>query len=187
MRRAERQLAEATAQIGVAVADFFPQFSVTGAMGTASQPMKRLFDYTSRMYDIAPGVTWDIFDAGKVYSNVKVQNARQAEALQAYRKAVLQSFQDVDDSLVTLNHEQVRLQSLREAVTANQRAVDLSTELFEKGSADFLSVLDAQRSLFGRRMRWYRVNSRCRRIWFRCTKPLAGDGNDCLRITSLGC
>jgi multidrug efflux system outer membrane protein len=148
VRRAERQLAGATAQIGVAVADFFPQFSVTGAMGTASQPLKRLFDYTSRQYDIVPGVTWDIFDAGKVYFNVKVQNARQAEALQAYRKAVLQSFQDVDDSLVTFNREQVRLQALREAVTANQRAVDLSTELFEKGSADFLSVLDAQRSLF---------------------------------------
>jgi outer membrane protein, multidrug efflux system len=148
VRRAERQLAQQTAQIGVAVADFFPQFSVTGAMGTASQQMKRLFDYSSRTYEIVPGVTWDIFDAGKVYFNVKVQNARQAEALQAYRKVVLQSFQDVDDSLVTLNHEQVRLQSLREAVTANQRAVDLSTELFEKGSADFLSVLDAQRSLF---------------------------------------
>ena len=81
VRRAERQLAAATAQIGVAVADFFPQFSVTGAMGTASQQIKKLFDYTSRSYDIAPGVTWDIFDAGKVYSNVKVQNALQAEAL----------------------------------------------------------------------------------------------------------
>jgi outer membrane protein, multidrug efflux system len=148
VRRAERQLAAATAQIGVAVADFFPQFSVTGAMGTASQQIKKLFDYTSRSYDIAPGVTWDIFDAGKVYSNVKVQNALQAEALQTYRKAVLQSFQDVDDSLVSFNREQVRLQALREAVVANQRAVDLSTELFEKGSADFLSVLDAQRSLF---------------------------------------
>jgi len=148
VRRAERQLASQTAQIGVAVADFFPQFSVTGAMGTASQPLKRLFDYTSRMYEVAPGVTWDIFDAGKVYSNVKVQTALQAEALETYRKAVLQSFQDVDDSLVTFNREQVRLEALKAAVVANQRAVDLSTELFEKGSTDFLSVLDAQRSLF---------------------------------------
>jgi NodT family efflux transporter outer membrane factor (OMF) lipoprotein len=148
VRRAERQLASATAQIGVATADLFPKFNVTGALGTASQPLKRLFDYTSRMYDIAPGVTWDIFDAGKVISNVKVQNALQAESLEAYRKAVLQSFQDVDDALVAFNREQVRLQSLTRAVVANQRAVDLSTELFEKGSADFLSVLDAQRSLF---------------------------------------
>ena len=148
VRRAERQLAEATAEIGVATADLFPKFDVTGALGVASQPLKRLFDYTSRMYDIAPGVTWDIFDAGKVLSNVKVQNALQAEALQAYRKAILQSFQDVDDALVSFNREQVRLQALTQAVVANQRAVDLSTELFEKGSADFLSVLDAQRSLF---------------------------------------
>ena len=149
VRRAERQLAAATAQIGVATADLFPQFSITGALGVGSQSLKNLFDYTSRMYDIAPGVTWDIFNAGKVTSNIHVQNERQAEALQTYRKAILQSLGDVDDALVAYNREQVRLQSLREAVAANQKAVDLSTELFEKGSADFLSVLDAQRSLFG--------------------------------------
>jgi outer membrane protein, multidrug efflux system len=148
VREAERQLAEATANIGVATADLFPQFSVTGLFGQASQHLKQIFDYNSQQNNIVPGVTWDIFDAGKVWSNVKVQDARQAEALEAYRTVVLQSFSDVDDSLVALNREQVRLQALRDAVTANQRAFDLSTELFQKGSADFLSVLDAQQSLF---------------------------------------
>ncbi len=95
-----------------------------------------------------PGVTWDIFNAGKVKSNIDVQNARQAEALQAYRKAVLQSMSDVEDALIAYNREQVRLQSVQAAVDANQRAVDLSMELFQKGSIDFLSVLDAQRSLY---------------------------------------
>jgi NodT family efflux transporter outer membrane factor (OMF) lipoprotein len=148
VREAERQLAAATAQIGVATADLFPKFSVTGAMGFESGTLKQLFDYSSRFYNIAPGVTWDIFDAGKVSSNIKVQNARQAEALATYRKAVLQSLSDVDDALVGCNREQVRLAALRDAVAANQRSVDLSTELFEKGSTDFLSVLDAQRDLF---------------------------------------
>ncbi len=148
VRRAERQLAAATAQIGVATADLYPKFSITGALGVESQSLKQLFDYTSRDYSIVPGVTWDIFNAGKVSSNIDVQTARQAEALQAYRKAVLQSMQDVEDALVAYNREQVRLQSLQEAVDANERAVDLSMELFQKGSADFLSVLDAQRSLF---------------------------------------
>jgi multidrug efflux system outer membrane protein len=148
VRRAERQLAAATAEIGVATADLYPKFSITGALGVESQSLKRLFDYTSRTYEIVPGVTWDIFNAGKVTSNIGVQNARQAEALQAYRKAVLQSMSDVEDALVAYNREQVRLQSVQAAVDANQRAVALSTELFEKGSADFLSVLDAQRSLF---------------------------------------
>ncbi|MGD0462616.1 MAG: efflux transporter outer membrane subunit [Tepidisphaeraceae bacterium] len=148
VRRAERQLAAATAQIGVATADLYPKFSITGALGVESQSLKRLFDYTSRTYQIVPGVTWDIFNAGKVSSNIDVQTARQAEALQAYRKAVLQSMEDVEDALVAYNREQVRLQSVQEAVDANQRALDLSMELFQKGSADFLSVLDAQRSLF---------------------------------------
>lgn len=148
VRRAERQLAAATANIGVATADLYPKFSITGALGVEAEDFQKLFRYTSRTYDILPGVTWDIFDAGRVKSNIQVQNARQAEALAAYIKAVLQSMQDVDDSLVNYNREQVRRQSLREAVTANQKAVELSMDLFNHGSTDFLSVLDAQRSLF---------------------------------------
>src|SRR6202034_2686433 len=144
----DRQLAVATANIGVATADLYPKFSVTGALGDESQSLKSIFDWESREYQIVPGVSWDIFNAGKVESNIQVQNARQAEALQAYRKAVLQSLSDVDDALVAFNREQVRLEALRGAVAANQKAVDLSTELFEKGSTDFLYVLDAQRSLF---------------------------------------
>ncbi|MGA3065632.1 MAG: efflux transporter outer membrane subunit [Tepidisphaeraceae bacterium] len=147
VRRAERQLAAATANIGVATADLYPQFSITGAMGDEADRFHQLFDWSSRYYNIVPGVTWDIFDAGKVKSNIEVQNARQAEALSAYVQVVLQSFQDVDDALVAFNREQTRLQSLREAVAADQRALNLSTELFEKGSTDFLNELDAQRVL----------------------------------------
>jgi NodT family efflux transporter outer membrane factor (OMF) lipoprotein len=148
IRRAERQLAEASANIGVATADLFPQFSITGAVGTEASQFGQLFNWSSRYYSIAPGVTWDIFDAGKVSSNISVQNARQAEALQAYRGVVLQALQDVDDALIAYNREQVREEALVNAVTANQKSVDLSMELYEKGSKDFLSVLDAQRDLF---------------------------------------
>ncbi|MDP9172777.1 MAG: efflux transporter outer membrane subunit [Planctomycetota bacterium] len=148
VRRAERQLAAATANIGVATADLFPKFSITGAMGDEAQQLKQLFNYSSRFYQIVPGVSWDIFDAGRVKSNIEVQNARQAQALAAYFQVILQSMQDVDDSLIAYNREQQRLASLRQAVDSNQRAVDMSTELWQKGSKDFLSVLDAQRSLF---------------------------------------
>jgi NodT family efflux transporter outer membrane factor (OMF) lipoprotein len=147
IRRAERQLAAATAQIGVATADLYPQFSITGALGDEASQFRQLFDWPSRYYNIVPGVTWDIFDAGKVKSNIEVQNARQAEALSAYVQAVLQSLQDVDDALVAYNREQARLQSLHQAVAADQQALSLATDLFEKGSTDFLSELDAQRTL----------------------------------------
>jgi multidrug efflux system outer membrane protein len=148
VRRAERQLAAQTAQIGVATADLYPKFSITGALGDEASEFRQLFDYSSRYYSIVPGVTWDIFDAGKVKSNIEVQNALQAQALEAYVQTVLQSLQDVDDSLVAFNREQARLESLRQAVTADQRALRISTDLFQKGSTDFLSVLDAQRTLF---------------------------------------
>ncbi len=148
IRRAERQLAAQTAEIGVATADLYPKFSITGTLGDEANQFRKLFEYSSRTYEIAPGVTWDIFDAGKVKSNIEVQNALQAQALEVYVQAVLQSLQDVDDSLVAFNREQVKLQSIRQEVTADQRALNLSTDLFEKGSTDFLSVLDAQRTLF---------------------------------------
>jgi multidrug efflux system outer membrane protein len=148
IRRAERQLAAATAQIGVATADLYPQFSITGALGDEASEFRSLFDYSSRYYNIVPGVTWDIFDAGKVKSNIAVQNARQAEALETYVQAVLQSMQDVDDSLVAFNREQLRLQSLHQEVAADQQALTIATDRFEKGSTDFLDVLDAQRTLF---------------------------------------
>jgi outer membrane protein, multidrug efflux system len=147
VRRAERQLAAATAQIGVATADLYPKFSITGAFGDEADEFKQLFDWSSRNYNIVPGVTWDIFDAGKVKSNIQVQNARQAEALSAYVQTVLQSMEDVDDALVAFNREQARLESLHRAVMADQQALTLSTELFEKGSTDFLNELDAQRTL----------------------------------------
>ena len=131
------------------------------------------------MYDIAPGVTWDIFDAGKVYSNVKVQNARQAEALQAYRKAVLQSFQDVDDSLVTLNHEQVRLQALHEAVNAPISARSISPPNFSKRAAPIFSAFSTPSGACSRpRMRWCKVSSRFRPTWWPFTRPLAGAGSN---------
>jgi NodT family efflux transporter outer membrane factor (OMF) lipoprotein len=148
IRRAERQLASQTALIGAATADLYPKFSITGALGDESQQLHHLFDYSSRFYSIAPGVSWAIFDAGRIRSNIKVQNELQVQALANYEQTVLQSMQEVDDALVAYNQEQVRLQSLRDAVEANQKAVDLSKELFDKGSKDFLSVLDAERNLF---------------------------------------
>ena len=147
VRRAERELAAATARIGMATADWFPKFSLTGSFGFQTEDINAFSITHSRLWSFGPTVRWPIFDAGRIRANIRVQNARQEQALLNYEKAVLTSLEDVENALVAYTAEQVRRQNLTEAVNANRRAVELANELFSKGLVNFLNVLDAERSL----------------------------------------
>jgi NodT family efflux transporter outer membrane factor (OMF) lipoprotein len=148
VRRAERELAAATARIGVAKADLFPRFSLTGSFGRRSDQFSDLSQGASLFWGIGPSVRWPIFTAGRILANIRVQNARQEQALALYEKAVLTSLEDVENALVAYSREQARRASLAEAVAANRRAVELANTLYFSGLEDFLAVLDAQRSLY---------------------------------------
>ena len=148
VRQAERQLAVATANIGVATADLFPRFSLTGSIGLSSLKFSHLFDAQSRFWSFGPGVSWRIFDAGQIGANIRIQNALQEQAFIQYRQAVLQALSDVENSLVAYDREQARREHLQQAVAANRRAVDLARQLYDAGVVDYLNVLTAQQSLF---------------------------------------
>ncbi len=148
VRRAERQLAAANARIGVAVADYFPKFSLTGDIGLQSVSASDWFTGGSRFWSIGPTAQWRIFDAGRIRSNVRVQNARQEQALAGYEQTVLTAFQDVENALTAYAKEQIRRQSLTEAVTADQNALEIANQLYKNGLADFLRVLESERSLY---------------------------------------
>jgi outer membrane protein, multidrug efflux system len=148
IRQCEKQLAAATARIGVATAQLFPSFSLTGNLGMASLDVTNVLSYGSRTYSIGPTITWPIFDAGKIRAGIKVQNARQEAALALYEKTVLTALSDVESSLIAYVKEQERNRSLVVAVNANQRAFDIGDELYSKGLVDFLNVLDSQRALY---------------------------------------
>jgi len=148
IRRAEAQLHGATARIGVAVADLFPKFSLTGTLGTSGDKSSALVKWDNRFYSVGPTVTWSLFDAGRIRANIKVQNELQEQALLGYQKALLTALSDVEGSLVAYVKEQQRRQALAEAVTLNQEAVTLATQLYTQGQTDYLNVLSAQRSLF---------------------------------------
>src|SRR5581483_10738867 len=120
VRRAERQLAAATARIGVATADLFPRFSLTGSYAWTATKANKLFTDSGNFWSIGPSVSWPIFDAGRIRSNIEVQNARQEEALAAYEKAVLTAMQEVEDALVAYDREQARRVVLARAVASNQ-------------------------------------------------------------------
>jgi multidrug efflux system outer membrane protein len=148
VQRSERELAAATARIGAAKADLFPKFSLTGFAGVESISTGNLFDYASRYWSAGPTVQWELFQAGSIRANVRVQNARQEQALDAYQQTVLVALEDAENAITAYAREQTRRESLSQSVQADEQALELSTQLYNNGLADFLHVLDSERSLY---------------------------------------
>lgn len=147
IRKSEMQLAAATARVGVATADLFPTFSLTGFLGLQSANLEYFVRPDSFLWNVGPTIKWPVFDAGRIRANIQVQNAREQQALLTYQKTVLQSFEDVENALVAYAKEQQRRRSLMAAVDANRRSADISSALYAEGLVDFLNVLVSQRAL----------------------------------------
>jgi outer membrane protein, multidrug efflux system len=148
IRRAEAELAAATARIGEAKSDYFPKILLTGQAGYQTSKIQNLRLGASNFFSVGPSMTIPLFTAGRIQSNVRVHESRRDQALTRYQSTILTALQDVENSLVAFQREQERQQKLAIAVENSQRAVDLSNELYSRGLTDFLNVLDAQRSLF---------------------------------------
>ncbi|HUC86168.1 MAG TPA: efflux transporter outer membrane subunit [Candidatus Acidoferrales bacterium] len=145
---AERQLAAATANIGVAKADLFPKFYLTGLAGFEGTSADDWFTSGSRFWSVGPAVQWRIFDAGRIRANVKVQNARQEQTLANYENTTLIAFEDVENALTAYAKEQIRRQQLEAAVKSSQESLRLANQLYANGLSNFINVLDAERSLY---------------------------------------
>ncbi len=149
IRRSEAQLHAATARIGVATADLFPKFNLTGSFGVSSSDLTKLGNIAqSKFWSFGPSVNWPIFAGGRLWWNVKVQDALTEQALLTYQKTVLTALKDVETALVAYAKEQDRRRALAEAVASNRQAVDLAMKLYVAGKTDFLNVTTAQRNLF---------------------------------------
>jgi outer membrane protein, multidrug efflux system len=148
IRRAEAQFHSATAEIGVATADLFPKFSLTGSVGGQSLVSGPLGALAGNFWSIGPSVSFPLFNAGKIRANINLQTAAQQEALLGYQQTVLTALKDVESALIAYAKDQQNRAALAEAVKANQRAVDLSTQAYTAGQVDFLNVLTAQRNLY---------------------------------------
>lgn len=148
IRVAERQLAAQNARIGVAMADLYPKFFLSGGVSGQSNVLSNIVEGSNILGNFGPSVNWPIFQGGRIRANIEVQNARQEEALIRYEQTVMQALADVETALVSFNKEQVFRGALEEAVAANQRAVQLANERYERGLEGFLNALQAQRDLF---------------------------------------
>jgi multidrug efflux system outer membrane protein len=147
IRRAERNLAAQTARVGVATADLYPKFRLSGTVGLQSIASGDFFQSDSRAWNIGPGVSWNLFDGGAVRKNIEVQTARQEQALVAYESTVLRAQEEVENALTAYAKEQLRFNSLTRATEAAKKVFALAKDQYKAGLVDFYTVLDAERSL----------------------------------------
>src|SRR5215510_5731224 len=152
IRSAELQAAAQSAQIGVARAELFPAFSLTGSFlflstNLGSFNLSDMFRWGSRSVQVGPTVQWNIFNYGQITNNVRVQDAKLQALLLTYQNAVLSAQQDVEDNLTAFLRNQDRAQLLAQSVTSAQTAVTLAIRQYREGVTDFTTVLTAQQSL----------------------------------------
>lgn len=148
IRQAEQTLAAATAQIGVATADLYPRFSLSGRFGMESTRFARWGNWDSHGLGFGPSVRWPVFDGGRIRANIRVQTARQEQALAGYERTLINAVREVEDALATYASVQARRRSLADGVELSRQAVELAQFAYDEGATDLLTVLDAQRTLY---------------------------------------
>jgi NodT family efflux transporter outer membrane factor (OMF) lipoprotein len=148
IRSAERQLAAATANIGVATADLYPHFSLTALLGLQSTAASDLLSAPSRFWTFGPAVRWPVFDAGKARAAIQVQTARQEAALAYYQKTVLDALEEAENAMVVYTKTRAASDALARVVKTTRQSADIALELYQKGLVDFLNVLQSQLALY---------------------------------------
>ena len=147
IRQAEAQLHAATATIGVAVADFYPRVTFNGNVEFNALDLKNLWKGSSLQYVVGPSLSLPIFQGGRLKSTLELREAQQQEAAIAYHKTVLQAWHEVVNALVACRTEQARRARLKAQTDHSRRALALARVRYANGVAEFLTVLDAERTM----------------------------------------
>ena len=147
IRQAEAQLHATTADIGVAVANFYPQVTLSASLGLQALQPWRMFELDARNYAAGPGITIPIFQGGQLRSTLHLREAQQEAAAVNYQKTVLSAWHEVDNALTAYQTEQARRAELIRAEVQSRRALAIARSRYQQGVADFLQVLDAERNL----------------------------------------
>jgi len=145
--RAEALLHAATADTGVATAEFYPRFVLSGSGAIQGLQMHNLADWKAQTYSFGPSISLPIFEGGRLKRTLELREAQQQEAALNYQRTVLTALHDVDNALTAYDTEQRRRDRLEAAVAQSRRALSIARMRYEQGVADFLQVLLAQRSL----------------------------------------
>jgi len=165
VRRAEMFAMAQNAQVGVAKANLYPSFSISGSLGlaaagntdttrTGDSGLGELFRSESLAYSFGPSFVWPFLNYGRIKNNVRVQDARLQQALIQYRETVIQAAREVEDAMVSFVGSQQTDEILTASVISAKRSTVLSMLRYKEGFADYQRVLDAQQRLFGQQQRF---------------------------------
>jgi len=146
IRAAAWQIAAQSAQIGIAKADYYPAISLLGSIGWAGNSLSGSSNTGSLL--LGPGLKWNIFDYGRIKNNIRVQDARLQQLIEAYQNSVLLAAREVDDATYSIQKTAEQGVLLDQSVTASERALEIANTRYREGYADFQRVLDAQRAMF---------------------------------------
>ena len=146
IRIAEQHLAGATARVGVAMGDLFPKVTLVGDVGYEAPVFSEFGESPARFFSFGPSISWAALDLGRVRARIGSAKAQTNAALSAYEGAVLSALGDTESSLIGFSRAQKRLEALKVAASASDKASDLARKRFEGGLIDFLEVLDAERT-----------------------------------------
>jgi len=147
VRRAERDLAAATANIGVAVSSFFPSITLFGLGGFQSLKMNELFDWKSKTWVYGADFSMPIFQGGKIVGNLRVAQAQQAAVAFAYHQIVLQAIQEAEGSLISYKQQGIKVADLQRALSHQRAAEKIAAEQFHKGLINKTQFLKSQMEL----------------------------------------
>ncbi len=147
IRYAERQLAAATANIGVAVASFFPSFTLNGDIGFQSLSLSNLFQAQSLTWAIGGDINVPIYHGGSLRGNLRIAEAQAVEALFHYEQIVLRALRESESAIVAYSEDSKTWEQLTAAIAHNQEIVFLSNERYIKGLVSLTDLLDSERQL----------------------------------------
>ena len=148
IRRAERQYAEASARIGVAVAQLYPDFSLPLSLGLQSSMVHELFAADSLAFQLVLSAAQPLYHGGRLNAQVRQARAEAEAARLQYRQTVLTGFREVEDRLVAYRNDSLRDRTLRRAAADNALALDRARRLYGAGLVGFLDVLTAERATY---------------------------------------
>jgi NodT family efflux transporter outer membrane factor (OMF) lipoprotein len=147
IREAEARLHEATARIGIAVADFYPRIALSGSFDIQALQFSGLDTGGSRQYGFGPSISLPIFEGGRLQGTLQLRKSQQKQAAIVYQRTVLRAWHEVDDALTAYYAAQNQRTQLQEAVQQNQIALAAAQSQYMQGAADFLNVLSVQNRL----------------------------------------
>jgi NodT family efflux transporter outer membrane factor (OMF) lipoprotein len=147
IREAEAQLHEATAQTGVAVANFYPDVTLNGAVGVESLHLSNLFIPASTAFAVGPSISIPIFEGGRLRGVLTLRESQQREAVIFFQKTVLRAWKEVDDALTAYREAQHQRADVARSVTENQAALQAARQRYSEGAIDFLNVITTQARL----------------------------------------